>query len=101
MTQAGSHITPPPQSVRDTMANTTVRGSLAIHGQNPQVRYGYIFRDYIWFTLIIQYLVEAVIRNRIYDSMYWKEHCFALTGTVLSVSSPSHLRSVSIVQPKP
>jgi len=47
------------------MANTTVRGALAIHGQNPQ------------------YLVEAVIRNRIYDSMYWKEHCFALTAETL------------------
>ncbi|KAF9792331.1 Pre-mRNA-splicing factor 38, partial [Thelephora terrestris] len=47
------------------MANTTVRGALAIHGQNPQ------------------YLVEAVIRNRIYDSLYWKEHCFALTAETL------------------
>jgi pre-mRNA-splicing factor 38A len=65
------------------MANTTVRGALAIHGQNPQVRHGYVFLDYT--TLIIQYLVEAVIRNRIYDSMYWKEHCFALTGAVVSV----------------
>jgi len=24
--------------------------------------------------------VETVIRNRIYESTYWKEHCFALTG---------------------
>ena len=67
------------------MANTTVRGALAIHGQNPQVCCGCIFLDYTWFTLIIQYLVEAVIRNRIYDSLYWKEHCFALTGAVISV----------------
>ncbi|KAI0267581.1 Pre-mRNA-splicing factor 38 [Russula aff. rugulosa BPL654] len=44
------------------MANTTVRGAQAIHGQNPQ------------------FLVETVIRNRIYESAYWKEHCFALTG---------------------
>jgi len=44
------------------MANTTVRGAIAIHGQNPQ------------------YLVETVIRNRIYESGYWKEHCFALTA---------------------
>ncbi|CCM02913.1 uncharacterized protein FIBRA_05027 [Fibroporia radiculosa] len=44
------------------MANTTVRGAQAIHGQNPQ------------------FLVETVIRNRIYESPYWKEHCFALTG---------------------
>ncbi|GJE97070.1 pre-mRNA-splicing factor 38 [Phanerochaete sordida] len=47
------------------MANTTVRGALAIHGQNPQ------------------YLVETVIRNRIYEDPYWKEHCFALTAETL------------------
>ncbi|KAI0713287.1 PRP38 family-domain-containing protein, partial [Earliella scabrosa] len=47
------------------MANTTVRGAVAIHGQNPQ------------------YLVESVIRNRIYDSNYWKEHCFALTAETI------------------
>ncbi|OSD02772.1 PRP38-domain-containing protein [Trametes coccinea BRFM310] len=47
------------------MANTTVRGAVAIHGQNPQ------------------YLVESVIRNRIYESSYWKEHCFALTAETL------------------
>jgi len=47
------------------MANTTVRGAQAIHGQNPQ------------------FLVETVIRNRIYESAYWKEHCFALTAESL------------------
>ncbi|THH31757.1 hypothetical protein EUX98_g2414 [Antrodiella citrinella] len=47
------------------MANTTVRGAQAIHGQNPQS------------------LVESVIRNRIYESSYWKEHCFALTAETL------------------
>ncbi|GBE82531.1 Pre-mRNA-splicing factor 38 [Sparassis crispa] len=47
------------------MANTTVRGAQAIHGQNPQ------------------YLVETVVRNRIYESTYWKEHCFALTAESL------------------
>ncbi|KAH9934856.1 PRP38 family-domain-containing protein [Fomitopsis serialis] len=47
------------------MANTTVRGAEAIHGQNPQ------------------FLVETVIRNRIYESPYWKEHCFALTAESL------------------
>jgi len=44
------------------MANTTVRGALSIHGVNPQS------------------LVETVVRNRIYESAYWKEHCFALTA---------------------
>ncbi|KAF9052737.1 PRP38 family-domain-containing protein [Panaeolus papilionaceus] len=47
------------------MANTTVKGALAIHGQNPQ------------------FLIETVIRNRIYESTYWKEHCFALTAESL------------------
>lgn len=47
------------------MANTTVKGALAIHGQNPQ------------------FLVETVIRNRIWESVYWKEHCFALTAESL------------------
>ncbi|KAH7889863.1 PRP38 family-domain-containing protein [Phlebopus sp. FC_14] len=47
------------------MANTTVKGALAIHGQNPQ------------------FLVETVIRNRIWESTYWKEHCFALTAESL------------------
>jgi hypothetical protein len=28
-----------------------------------------------------QFLIEKVIRARIYDSLYWKEHCFALNGT--------------------
>ncbi|KAL0581312.1 hypothetical protein V5O48_000688 [Marasmius crinis-equi] len=47
------------------MANTTIRDAKAIHGQNPQ------------------YLVETVIRNRIYEANYWKEHCFALTAESL------------------
>lgn len=79
------------------MANTTVRGALAIHGQNPQVCHGAIPDHHTWFTLITQYLVEAVIRNRIYDSMYWKEHCFALTGAVFSVLSPLYVCSASVV----
>ncbi|SCV67652.1 BQ2448_5263 [Microbotryum intermedium] len=47
------------------MANTTVRGALSIHGTNPQ------------------YLIEKVIRARIYDSLYWKEHCFALDAATV------------------
>ncbi|KAI0075476.1 PRP38-domain-containing protein [Panus rudis PR-1116 ss-1] len=47
------------------MANTTVRGAISIHGKNPQ------------------HLVETVIRNRVYESQYWKEHCFALTAETL------------------
>jgi len=47
------------------MANTTVRGALSIHGTNPQ------------------FLIEKVIRSRIYESPFWKEHCFALTAESL------------------
>ncbi|KAG9103330.1 Pre-mRNA-splicing factor 38A [Ceratobasidium sp. 370] len=47
------------------MANTTVKGALHIHGQNPQ------------------FLVEKVIRTRIWESEYWKEQCFALTAESL------------------
>ncbi|EMD38691.1 hypothetical protein CERSUDRAFT_48534 [Gelatoporia subvermispora B] len=57
------------------MANTTVRGAQAIHGQNPQ------------------YLVESVIRNRIYESAYWKEHCFALTAESL-IDKTIELRAI-------
>ncbi|KAJ2916051.1 hypothetical protein MD484_g4396, partial [Candolleomyces efflorescens] len=47
------------------MANTTVTGAKSIHGQNPQ------------------FLVETVIRSRIYESSFWKEHCFALTAETI------------------
>jgi len=30
-----------------------------------------------------QYLVEKIIRSRIYDSKYWKENCFALTAELM------------------
>jgi len=47
------------------MANRTVKDALTIKGTNPQ------------------YLVEKIIRSRIYDSKYWKENCFALTAELL------------------
>lgn len=47
------------------MANTTVRGAATIHGTNPQ------------------FLIERVVRARIYDSMYWKDECFGLTAESL------------------
>ncbi|KAL5635719.1 hypothetical protein ACGC1H_004510 [Rhizoctonia solani] len=47
------------------MANSTVKGAIHIHGQNPQ------------------FLVEKVIRTRIWESSYWKEQCFALTAESL------------------
>lgn len=47
------------------MANRTVKEAKNIHGTNPQ------------------YLIEKIIRSRIYDSKYWKEKCFALTAELL------------------
>lgn len=44
------------------MANRTVKDAHSIKGTNPQ------------------YLVEKIIRTRIYECKYWKEECFALTG---------------------
>jgi pre-mRNA-splicing factor 38A len=44
------------------MANRTVKDAIYIKGTNPQ------------------YLIEKIIRTRIYDSRYWKEECFGLTG---------------------
>ena len=47
------------------MANRTVKDAHTVKGTNPQ------------------YLIEKIIRSRIYDSKYWKEHCFALTAELL------------------
>jgi len=47
------------------MANRTVKDAVTIKGTNPQ------------------YLVEKIIRSRVYDSKYWKENCFALTSELL------------------
>ncbi|XP_019866792.1 pre-mRNA-splicing factor 38 [Aethina tumida] len=57
------------------MANRTVKDAKSIHGTNPQ------------------YLVEKIIRSRIYDSKYWKEECFALTAELL-VDKAMELRYV-------
>ncbi|NXS16822.1 PR38A factor, partial [Mystacornis crossleyi] len=47
------------------MANRTVKDAHTIHGTNPQ------------------YLVEKIIRTRIYESKYWKEECFGLTAELV------------------
>eukprot|EP00299_Pterocystis_sp_00344_P011452 c5349_g1_i3.p1 GENE.c5349_g1_i3~~c5349_g1_i3.p1 ORF type:complete len:394 (+),score=48.61 c5349_g1_i3:35-1216(+) len=44
------------------MANQTDPTARTVHGTNPQN------------------LVEKIIRNRIYNYSYWKEHCFGLTA---------------------
>ncbi|TIB92827.1 PRP38-domain-containing protein [Wallemia mellicola] len=47
------------------MANKTFREASSVHGRNPQ------------------HLIENVIRQRIYESAYWKEQCFALTAETI------------------
>ena len=49
------------------MANRTVKDAHSIKGTNPQ------------------YLVEKIIRTRIYECRYWKEECFALSGTSIII----------------
>lgn len=44
------------------MANRTDTGALTVHGTNPQ------------------FLIDKIVRNKIYNSLYWKEFCYALTG---------------------
>lgn len=50
----------------EIMANRTLKDAPTIKGTNPQ------------------YLIEKIIRSRIYDCRYWKEDCFALTGKIRS-----------------
>jgi pre-mRNA-splicing factor 38A len=45
--------------------NTTDPDAASVHGTNPQN------------------LVEKILRMRIYDHAYWKEHCFALSAETL------------------
>ena len=45
------------------MANRTAKDVQTVKGTNPQ------------------FLIEKIIRLRVYDCTYWKEDCFALTGT--------------------
>lgn len=54
-------------SFTSKMANRTVSDAKTVKGTNPQ------------------YLVEKIIRSRIYESKYWKEQCFALSGMFFSV----------------
>lgn len=46
----------------EEMANRTAKDAATVKGTNPQ------------------YLIEKIIRTRIYDSMFWKEKCFGLSG---------------------
>ncbi len=55
------------------MANRTIKEAISVKGTNPQ------------------YLVEKIIRTRIYDSKYWKEECFALTGMAMHIENLTHV----------
>lgn len=58
------------------MANRTASYAVSIHGTNPQ------------------YLIEKIIRSRIYDSKYWKEHCTLLTSALVLEKAVDDLRYV-------
>lgn len=58
------------------MANRTVSYAQTIHGTNPQ------------------YLIEKIIRLRIYESRYWKEHCTLLNSALVLEKAVDHLRYV-------
>ncbi|KAF9416774.1 hypothetical protein BGZ94_010120 [Podila epigama] len=47
------------------MDNKTVRDAIAIHGTDPQ------------------FLIEKILRTRIYECTYWKEQCFGLTESTI------------------
>lgn len=47
------------------MSNKTVRGAHQVHGKDPQL------------------LVEKITRERIYESLYWKEECFGLNAETI------------------
>ncbi|KAI9102461.1 PRP38 family-domain-containing protein, partial [Phlyctochytrium arcticum] len=57
------------------MANQTTNEASNIHGTNPQ------------------FLIEKIIRTRIYDSFYWKESCFALTAETI-IDKAASLNSI-------
>ena len=72
---------PPPFTASSVskMANRTVGDAKSVRGTNPQ------------------YLVEKIIRTRIYESKYWKEECFALTGKVTLQDIHSFIFSLLLV----
>ena len=103
------------------MANRTDKEAGTVHGTDPQVRKKRKKRDHLdgsrSFSLLSppstmrsltrppslsppppngkkkQNLVEKILRTRIYDTVYWKQHCFGLTAASL-LDQASQLRSV-------
>nr|XP_027203692.1 pre-mRNA-splicing factor 38A-like [Dermatophagoides pteronyssinus] len=57
------------------MANKTVKDAITVHGTNPQ------------------YLIEKIIRTRIYECRYWKEECFGLSAELV-VDKGTELRYI-------
>ena len=49
-------------------ANATDPSANTVHGTNPQ------------------FLVHNILRQRIYESAWWKEHCFALSGATAKLT---------------
>lgn len=58
------------------MANSTVKHATTIHGTNPQ------------------YLIEKIIRSRIYESKYWKESCTLLNSALVLQKAVDDLKYV-------
>lgn len=63
-----------------------------------KIRRCVIFSIILHGCLVLQSLVETVIRNRIYESTYWKEYCFALTGMNHFLLSPEMLNNTCIAE---
>lgn len=58
------------------MANRTVKYATSVHGTNPQ------------------FLIEKIIRSRIYESKYWKEHCTLLNSALVLEKAVDDLKYV-------
>lgn len=58
------------------MANRTASYAYTVHGTNPQ------------------YLIEKIIRTRIHESKYWKEHCTLLNSALVLEKAVDDLRYV-------
>jgi len=58
------------------MANVTDPLARSVHGTNPQN------------------LIEYITRQRAYDSLYWKEHCFGLSAADVAAKAAKDLKAV-------
>ena len=58
------------------MANVTDPLARTVHGTNPQN------------------LIEYITRQKIYDSLYWKEHCFGLSAADVAAKAATDLKAV-------